>query len=116
MNQSSLVQALAHVATVTQALAQFCEVEVIEFSAVWLGISANATALQYDLNSQDLASLIRSGARMFSYHPDSFMEAYVKRANIEEMMLANVEFDKLKERVAGAFGELRKVAESLAVT
>ena len=116
MNRSKIMQALAYVATVTHEIAQVCEAEVPEFSAVWLGISANAVALQHDLNDQDLASLIRSGAKMFSYHPDSFMEAYVKRANIDEMMLANVEFDKLKERVAGAFGELRSVAESLSTT
>ena len=114
MNQSRIVQALAHVETVTHELAQFCKAEVLDFDAVWMGISANAAALQHDLNRQDLVSLIRNGASMFSYHPDSFMEAYVTRSNIDEMMLANAEFDKLKKRVAGAFGELREVAGSLA--
>lgn len=112
MNRDNVAIALGQIATVTLDLARFCAVEVPEFAAVWQGISANAVALQHQLNESDLASLVRSGARMFSYHPGSFMEAYVKRTDIDAMLLANNEFDKLKVRVADAFGELRKGLES----
>ena len=105
MNELRVKAALATLARAACDLGQACDREAIEFARVWHGISRNAEALRSDLSAEDLKSLLRSVAMLFSDHPGAFTEDYIKRADPDEQLAENVRFNELKERVMAAAGE-----------
>ena len=113
MNHPEIATALLQLEVAALDLAHFCNLEAPEFAGAWRQIAGNATATKRLQDTEDIRCLVQSGVMMFSYHPDSFMEAYAKRSDIDEMILVNAEFDRKKKSVAEAFGKLSLAFEDI---
>lgn len=103
---SEVATSLIQLEVAAMELAVFCDSEAPEFAAAWRQIAGNALAAKQQQAEEEIECLVQDGVMMFSYHPDSFMEAYAKRSDIAEMMMVNAEFDRKRKRVAEAFGKL----------
>jgi hypothetical protein len=59
-----------------------------------------------EIDPENVEEVLRSISWLFSYHPGSFMDAYVPRANCDEQARANRHLDELKKRVGRAAAEV----------
>ena len=113
MNHPEIAKALLQLEVAALDLASFCNLEAPEFAGMWRQIAGNATATKRLQDTEDIKCLVQSGVMMFSYHPDSFMEAYATRPDIEEMISVNAEFDRKRMSAAEAFGKLSLAFENI---
>lgn len=111
MLEPKLQNALHTLAKATRELSDVCDREVKTFSGSWNRIANNSHVLESSesVDPDDIRSLLGSIRAMFSYHPGSFMEAYIARADFEEQSRENEHFDALKNRVGSAAAEVRSI-------
>ena len=103
MNEPRIRGALSELARAARELAIVCDREAPEYGPVWHGICRDAEALISDLSRSDVDALVSDVRWMFSYHPNSFSEVYIKRADIAERALL--------ERLLAPFAMARSVLE-----
>jgi hypothetical protein len=112
VNELNARQALNELAGATAELAAVCDRDVPDFASTWHAIATNAQVLACEpallASRDDIAALLASIVSLFGYHPGSFTEAYVVRANFDEQVAENSNFDALKERVSAAAGALKQ--------
>lgn len=111
MPESKLRDALRELAQATRELSDICDRDIKTFSGAWNRIASNSRVLEASdsVDPEDARSLLGSIRGMFSYHPGSFMEAYIARADLDEEARENERFDALKKRVGHAAAEVRKL-------
>lgn len=111
MMKSRLTVALRALVEPASELAELCDRDISEFAGVWHGIVENIGVLERVevVDPEAVEEVLRSISWLFSYHPGSFMDAYVARANHDEQARANVHLDELKKRVGRAAADVRTV-------
>lgn len=111
MTGSKLRDAFNTLAQAALELAQLCDRDIDEFSQDWHRIASNARALETmdHIDPEDVKSVLSSIRWLFGYHPGSFMEQYVARADLEEQSRENERLDALKRRVGSAAAEVRTI-------
>lgn len=111
MTHPRLQDALRTLSQATLELAQVCDRDIDEFAGNWHRIASNASALETmeNVDPDDVKDLLGSIRWLFGYHPGSFMEQYIARADLDEQSRENERFDALKKRVGQAAAEVRKL-------
>ena len=111
MLEPKLRDALRGLAQAASEVSEVCDRDIQDFSMTWSRIASNSRVLESSesVDPEDVRSLLGSIRGMFSYHPGSFMEAYIARAGLDEMARENERFDALKKRVSSAAAEVRAI-------
>lgn len=106
-----LHRALHNLAEAASEIAEICDHDIDEFAGVWHGVSSNTQILEKtdSPDPEDVKELLASIRWLFAYHPGSFMEAYVARADLDEQSRENERLDALKKQVGHAAAELREL-------
>ena len=84
-----------------------CDGEAPERGPAWHSVARNAAALEEKNTREEISDLLHGAASTFAYHPGSFIEVHVVRADPNEQLRANERLDQLKDRVSTCLAELR---------
>jgi hypothetical protein len=108
MNEPRVIAALLELSEATRELAEICEREALGYGPMLRRLSSNARALTSELTREDVESVQTTAASLYASHPGSFSEVYIARTDPAEREAENARFERVKDRVASAIGDIAR--------
>lgn len=83
------------------------------FAPFWASVARVASTLMEEPTREYVQRLVRDIFSQYRYHPDSFMDMYVVRADPDEQLRECEAFDALRDKIRQLAGELYDAATEL---
>ena len=95
-------------------MSSICAREQMEqFAPFWASVAQVASTLVAEPTREYVQRLVRDIFSQYRYHPDSFMDMYVVRADPDEQLRESETFDALRDKIRQLAGELYDAATGL---
>lgn len=114
MKNSPVERLLRELSDAASTMSTICAREQMEqFAPFWASVAQVASTLAEEPTREYVQRLVRDIFSMCRYHPGSFMEMYVVRADPDEQLRESETFDALRDKIRRMAGELDDAATEL---